>query len=139
MTGGQIIPVVPPAQAAASAALRVSPGALAAKLGLLFVSGQVGQDATGAAIADPQQQYAAAFEAVRSVLSGAGADFRDVVELVTYHVSFDDFDVFCRVKDAYISGPVFPAWTAVGVTTLAAPNLLVEVKCTAIADPERQA
>jgi enamine deaminase RidA (YjgF/YER057c/UK114 family) len=127
--------IVPPELAGASAAYRYSPAVLAEAPQLLFVSGQVGRDPEGNAIPEAREQYVAAFENVKSVLAHAGADFGDVVELVTFHVSFEDFDVFTAVKDEYVRGPVFPAWTGVGVTALALPGLLVEIKCTAVMPP----
>ena len=38
--------------------------------------------------------------------------------------------VFMKVKDEFVRTP-YPAWTAVGVTELARPNALIEVKVTA--------
>lgn len=37
-----------------------------------------------------------------------------------------------RVKDRYITGPHFPAWTAVGVTRLWPPEMVLEIKVTAV-------
>jgi enamine deaminase RidA (YjgF/YER057c/UK114 family) len=37
---------------------------------------------------------------------------------------------FMKVKDKYLSKP-YPAWTAIGITELAVPGGLVEVKATA--------
>lgn len=55
----------------------------------------------------------------------------DVVELTTYHLAMDDLPKVGAVKGEFIPRD-FPAWTAVGVTALAFPELLVEVKATAV-------
>ena len=54
-----------------------------------------------------------------------------VVELLTFHVDFNDhLGSFMKVKDRYISEP-YPAWTAIGVSALAFGSL-VEIKATAV-------
>jgi enamine deaminase RidA (YjgF/YER057c/UK114 family) len=111
---------------------RFSPGVAVEGPGLLFVSGQGGTDEHGQIIKDPVEQYVATFEAMRSVLNEAGADFSDVVDVVSYHVAFDDYPQFAEVKNRYFTGPVHPAWTALGVTRLWAPDQLIEIKCTAV-------
>ncbi|QYD68257.1 hypothetical protein KZJ38_18645 [Paraburkholderia edwinii] len=62
----------------------------------------------------------------------AGCTFEDVVEMTTYHVQMSvHMSVFREVKNR-----VFPrgkcAWTAIGVSELAHPGLLAEIKCVAI-------
>ena len=64
------------------------------------------------------------------MLTAAGAGFDNVVEMITYHVDMRDLLLFMEVKDRYFTGRV-PAWTGIGVTALAMPGLLVEIKCTA--------
>jgi enamine deaminase RidA (YjgF/YER057c/UK114 family) len=63
--------------------------------------------------------------------SPAGATLDDVVDLVTYHLTMDDLPIFARVKSEFFPAN-FPAWTVVGVTALALPELLIEVKATAV-------
>jgi enamine deaminase RidA (YjgF/YER057c/UK114 family) len=97
--------------------------------GFLFVSGQVGVDVAGAAIADPKAQFDQAFANLRDVLSAAGCGFDDIVDVTTFHVGmYDHFDAFSSVKHAAFPKPPFPNWTAVGVVNLADPNLLLEIK-----------
>ena len=69
---------------------------------LLFIAGQVGRDAN-----------------------------LNVVEMVTYHTDMRDLQLFIAVKDRYYTGE-YPAWTGVGVTALAMPGLMVEIKCVAM-------
>jgi len=55
------------------------------------------------------------------------------VELVSYHVHLDDqLAAFREIKDKYITCN-FPAWTILGVASLARPNLFIEVKAVAAA------
>lgn len=106
--------------------------AAAARTGdLLLCSGQLGIGPDGRAIADTKAQFTAAFENLRAVLAEAGLDFGDVVEVTTFHVGLaQHLPAFMAVKDAYLPAP-FPAWTAIGISELAVPGALVEVRATA--------
>ena len=97
----------------------------------IWVSGKVGVDQNGNISEGVEQQSREAFQRLQHSLAEAGATLDDVVELVTYHVSMDDLDTFMKVKSEFIHRD-FPAWTAVGVTELYAPEALVEIKATAI-------
>jgi enamine deaminase RidA (YjgF/YER057c/UK114 family) len=99
--------------------------------GMLLCSGQIGAGSDGRPQADPTEQFSAAFEAVKAVLAEAGLDFTDVVEMTTYHVDLQQhLGAFMAVKDRYVSAP-FPAWTAIGITELALPGGLAEVRVVA--------
>ena len=99
--------------------------------GALLCSGQIGIGADGRAIADPTEQFVAAFENVRAVLAEAGLGFGDILELTTYHAGgMQHLGAFMQVKDRYLPEP-YPAWTAIGVTELAVPGGLVEIRVTA--------
>ncbi|MEN8160484.1 MAG: RidA family protein [Myxococcota bacterium] len=99
--------------------------------GLLLCSGQIGLGPDGKAPTDPSEQFTLAFEAVKAVLAEAGLDFTDVVEMTTYHVGLQQhIAAFMAVKDRYVEEP-FPAWTAIGVSELAFPGGLAEVRVTA--------
>jgi enamine deaminase RidA (YjgF/YER057c/UK114 family) len=78
-----------------------------------------------------EAQARIAFENLRRVLAEAGATLADVVELVTYHKSMSDMAGFSKVKAEFFPSD-YPAWTAVGVTELAVPGILVEVRATAV-------
>ncbi|RRV10797.1 RidA family protein [Pseudomonas sp. v388] len=98
----------------------------------LYCAGQVGRTPELSVIDDPEQQFLAAWENLRLVLTAGGCRFEDVVEMTTYHVDMQThMPVFRRVKDR-----VFPrstcAWTCIGVSELARPGLLVEIKCIAV-------
>jgi enamine deaminase RidA (YjgF/YER057c/UK114 family) len=98
----------------------------------LYCAGQVGRTPDLAVIDDPEQQFIAAWENLRLVLAAGGCTFEDVVDLTTYHTDLQrDMPLFRAVKDS-----VFPrgtcAWTCLGVSELARPGLLVEIKCIAV-------
>lgn len=92
----------------------------------LIISGQVGADASGDIIPDAEAQIVAAFDALGDVLAAARLGFEHVVELKSYHTEFDTLGVFMAVKSRYFVGPIFPAWTILGVT-LAAPGSIIEI------------
>jgi enamine deaminase RidA (YjgF/YER057c/UK114 family) len=100
---------------------------------LIWVSGQVGLGPDGRPGKGMEAQARFAFEALKTVLEAAGASLADVVELTTFHTDLrGDMAEFARVKDAFFADR-YPSWTAVGVTQLAAPEFLVEVRAVAVA------
>jgi enamine deaminase RidA (YjgF/YER057c/UK114 family) len=96
----------------------------------LYIAGQVGRDENLKVLEGASAQYVQAFENVGKVLRAAGANFDNVVEMVTYHTDIADLPAFMTVKDRYFTNHV-PAWTGIGVTSLAMPGLVVEIKCVA--------
>ncbi|WP_395348878.1 RidA family protein [Variovorax sp. UC122_21] len=99
----------------------------------VYCAGQVGRTPELEVIADPEAQFVAAWDNLRTVLAEAGCGFEDVVEMTTYHVDMaTHMPVFRAVKDR-----TFPrgqcAWTCIGVHSLAHAGLLVEIKCVAVA------
>jgi enamine deaminase RidA (YjgF/YER057c/UK114 family) len=97
----------------------------------IWVSGQVGMDETGRAGEGIETQARLAFQNLQHVLEAAGSSLDDIVELVSFHTAMNDIRDFGKVKAEFISKN-YPAWTAVGVTELAFPQLLVEIKATAV-------
>ena len=97
----------------------------------LYVSGMLGRDADLNVIEDPEAQFIAVFENTKLVLGAAGASFGDVIEFTGYFTNLQrDFPLFQKVKDRYVTGDL-PAQTAIGISELSMPGLLVELKCTA--------
>jgi len=99
----------------------------------IWVSGQVGVDENFKVGEGIEEQAKMAFQNLEKVLKEAGSGLKDIVELVTYHTSMKDIGGFSKVKAKFIPEN-YPAWTAVGVTELVLPDLLVEIKATAIID-----
>lgn len=95
---------------------------------------QSGQTAITAlqAVREPEAQFATAFEALSAILKKAGADLHDIIEITTYHVDIGvHMECFMRVKDRYLKHP-YPAWTAIGVSELAVPGGLMEIRAIAL-------
>ena len=98
---------------------------------MLYCSGQLGWAGPGKTVpADPKEQFKLAFENVGLVLAAAGADFDDIVDITTFHVGMQHLAVFSAVKADFIKQS-YPAWTAIGVSELAIPGALVEIRVTA--------
>lgn len=98
----------------------------------VFCAGQVGRTADLEVIVDPEAQFLACWENLRVVLQSADCTFDDIVDMTTYHVQMSThMPVFREVKNR-----VFPrgtcTWTAIGISELAHPGLLVEIKCVAV-------
>jgi len=100
---------------------------------MVWVSGQVGVDADMKPAEGMQAQAQIAFECLKLVLNEAGASLADVVELTTFHTDLHgDIDAFIAVKDQFFPSR-YPSWSAVGVTQLALPGLLIEIRAMAVA------
>lgn len=101
--------------------------------GLVFVAGQVGIRPDGTVPDSAEEQIDLAFKRLGAILEHEGLGFEDLVELVSYHVRIDEqLTTFREVKDKYMTRD-FPAWTILGVASLARPNLLIEIKAVAAA------
>ncbi len=97
----------------------------------IWVSGQTGVNEKWQAPEGIEAQARLAFQNLERVLSHAGASLADVVELTTFHTNMADIAGFAKVKAEFFTKD-FPAWTAVGVTQLVMPSLLVEIRATAV-------
>ena len=97
----------------------------------LRCSGVIGMNPDGSVPDDPETQFVLAFEAIGEVLKEAGAGFSDVTEMTTFHVGLQShIETFIGVKDNYMKEP-YCAWTAIGITELAIPGGIVEIRVTA--------
>ncbi len=97
----------------------------------IWISGQVGIDESFQPAEGIEAQTKLAFQSLKVILEEAGASLTDIVELVTYHTSMADMKGFSKAKNEFIPEN-YPAWTAVGVTELVMPGLLVEIRATAV-------
>ena len=110
---------------------RYSPGVKAGPF--LFMAGQLGRDEHLNVVEDKEAQFAQAFRNVEKVLDAAGATFDDVVDMITYLTDIRDLQLFTKVKERHFTNlERLPAWTAIGVSALAAPGAFAEIKCTAL-------
>jgi len=122
-------PIVPPSMQSVVADKGYLPGLRVGDF--LFLAGQVGRTIDMKIVVEPTAQFEACFENLRMVLAEAGCTFDDIIDMTTYHVDMDrHWPAFREVKNRVLPRGRFP-WTAVGVTALADPAFLLEVKATA--------
>jgi enamine deaminase RidA (YjgF/YER057c/UK114 family) len=104
---------------------------------LVFVSGQVAEDAQGDLVApgDLAAQARQAFANLGRCLAAAGAAPRDVARITIYVVSHRP-EYLADISAARIAvfGDHKPADTLLGVQTLAEPGRLIEVEAIAVLD-----
>ncbi|HLU80179.1 MAG TPA: RidA family protein [Burkholderiaceae bacterium] len=101
--------------------------------GLVFIAGQVGIRPDGTIPETAEEQARVAFQRLGAILKHEGLGFEDLVELVTYHVDIENnLTAFREVKDEFIKAD-FPAWTILGVSSLARNTLYIEIKAVAAA------
>ncbi|MEL6522886.1 MAG: RidA family protein [Pseudomonadota bacterium] len=122
-----VTPIVPPSQQSYHDDWHFSPGLEAA--GFVFLSGATGGvRQTGQMPDGVIAQSENAFATLADVLQEAGLGFDAVVDMTTYHVGLQaHLAEFKTVKDRFIHLP-YPAWTAIGVSELASPGALIEIK-----------
>lgn len=98
---------------------------------MIWLAGQLGIGPDGKPGATIEEQTRFAFQNVARTLEAAGSSLADIVDLTTYHLAMSDLPRVAAVKAEFIKAN-FPPWTAVGVTQLALPGMLIEVKVTAV-------
>lgn len=99
--------------------------------GLVFIAGQVGIRPDGTIPETAEEQIRFAFKRLQAILEHEGLGFENLVELISYHVRIDEqLTTFREVKDEFITSD-FPAWTILGVESLARDTLLIEIKAVA--------
>lgn len=100
---------------------------------LVFVSGQAPISADGQLVGegDFHAQARLVFENLRTVLEQAGATLDDVVKLTVFLTDMSRLPDYTRIKGTFFRGEQ-PASTAIGVTALARPEMMVEVEAIAI-------
>jgi enamine deaminase RidA (YjgF/YER057c/UK114 family) len=99
--------------------------------GLLFIAGVVGFRPDGTIPASVAEQSELAMRRTQALLRLEGLTMADLVEVVSYHVDLEtNLPAFMPAKERYFEKP-FPAWTIIGVQSLALPQLKVEVRSVA--------
>ena len=123
--------IIPASSQADVDANNFSPGLIVD--GWLHVAGQIGMGPDGTLPVEPADQARLAFESIERILSEAGATFSNLVTLTTYHVGdvSTNPEWFNPVKDEFVTEAPFPAWTSVGVTSLAIQGAILEISALA--------
>lgn len=101
---------------------------------MIYVTGQGGWDASFTIPDDVHEQIRGAFRNVATVLAEAGATWRNVVDITSYHVELNEGVLGTMVEQLREHCPEHqPLWTVVGVASLALPAMQVEITANAVA------
>lgn len=85
----------------------------------VYVSGQIGRDASMQLVQDKRAQFVQVFENLRICLEAAGATFADVVDVLSFHTDMRDLPLYMEVRsEFFVDLPVYPTWTAIGSSML---------------------
>jgi enamine deaminase RidA (YjgF/YER057c/UK114 family) len=85
---------------------------------LVFISGEVGRDASGGIVAGGFEAEARqCFANIEHALERAGATFKDVVRITAYVKDLADYAVYAKVRTE-VFGEEWPASASVGVADL---------------------
>jgi len=101
---------------------------------VIFLAGQGPISADGAVVGagDFETQARLTFENLKTVLEQAGATFDAVVKLTVYLTDMSLLRDFARVRNEFVSTASPPASTALGVSSLALPGMMIEVEAIAV-------
>ena len=96
---------------------------------LLYVSGQVAWDTSGAIVGkgDVRAQARQTFENLRQVLRAAGGDLKDLMKITTYITKIEDVPAVAEARSEVFQGEL-PASTLIVVKSLFHPDFLIEVE-----------
>ncbi|KAK5577292.1 hypothetical protein RB653_002233 [Dictyostelium firmibasis] len=111
--------------------------------GFLFVSGissrrpdntyeGVHIDENGKVTLNIQEQTRAVIENIRTILKSAGADLENIIDLTVFLVDMKDYNGFNLAYNEFFNIESGPTRTTVAVHQLPNPNLLIEIKATAL-------
>ena len=99
--------------------------------GLLFIAGTIGRRADGTIPETIEEQTEIAIGRIGEILRLEGLDLSALVDVTSYHVEMHQHMAgFSRAKEKLVAPP-FPTWSLIGVSALASPGLLVEIRATA--------
>lgn len=99
----------------------------------LYISGMVAfaSDGTIVGEGDIAAQTTQVFENLKSVVEEAGGTLDNIVATTTYLTEVSTAAVVSEARAKYLTGPVKPTHTVVGVAALARPQFLVEISAVA--------
>ncbi|WOX21142.1 RidA family protein [Streptomyces solicathayae] len=105
------------------------------------ISGQCSFDAEGAVVGagDPAAQARQVFANLRRCLAAAGAGFGDVVKLTYFVTDVAHLPAVRAARDEAFGAAPLPAASAVQVSALVRPELLIEIEAFALVPDEREA
>lgn len=99
----------------------------------VYLAGQTGVDDDGAFLShgDFEGEVRLLFANMERVLADAGGALEDLVRITVFIKDMSKIDDFTRIKKEVLGGHQ-PAQSAIGVSTLALPELTLEVEATAV-------
>ena len=105
---------------------------------LVYIAGQVSQDAAGAVVGenDFRAQVERTFQNVKIAVEAAGGAFADIVKFNYYCVgNADQFPAVREIRDRFVNVENPPVSTFVFVSRLARPEWLIEIEAIAVVRP----
>ena len=104
---------------------------------LIFVSGQaaIALDGTIVGAGDFDAQAAQTFSNLAAVLEAGGSDLSKVVKVTIFLKDMGNFGKIVGLREKYFTPP-YPADTIVEITSLALPELEIEIEAIAMVDGE---
>ena len=103
---------------------------------VVYISGQTARDVKSniVAIGDVKKQAEKVFENLRVAVEAAGGTMGDIAKITTYVVGLKPDDRVWIGEMVKKHFPKPPAHTLVGISALAAPELLIEIEAVAVLD-----
>jgi len=100
---------------------------------IILLAGQAAVAADGSLVGegDFEAQVRQIFENLRTVLAEGGAGLDSIYKLVVYLTDMANLPIYERLVAELLPGPK-PAGTALGVTALASPHMMIEIDATAV-------
>ncbi|HMB76707.1 MAG TPA: RidA family protein [Kiloniellaceae bacterium] len=92
----------------------------------LFLSGQLGETASGQCLAGADAQARQAWQNVAAILAEAAMDFSNIVKVTSYIVGEENIEPYVAVHRE-LHKDCLPPWTLVVVKALGHPEYLIEV------------
>ncbi|WP_329044448.1 RidA family protein [Amycolatopsis sp. NBC_01488] len=97
----------------------------------LFIAGQIGSRPDGTVPDTIEEQTERALRRIEEILRLEKLDLTSLVEVTSYHVDIHQhLPGFLDVKKRFVEAP-YPAWSMIGISGLARPEFLIEIKATA--------
>lgn len=95
----------------------------------LYVSGQLALDEDGGVIApgDTREQSRVVLEKIQALVEEAGGSMNDIIKLTAFLTDITRLDEYTEVRRQFLPEPR-PASTAVEVSALVHPELVIEVE-----------
>ncbi|MBT4741006.1 MAG: RidA family protein [Rhodospirillaceae bacterium] len=102
---------------------------------LIMMSGQAAIDSAGNLVGagDFDAQAEQTFQNIQAVLEAAGSDMSRIVKVVIYLTDISNFPKILELREKWFTPP-YPADTIVEISSLALPELMIEIDVTALAE-----